>query len=443
MTHCWTSSCGLGRLSFLRTGSIWSGHPSPSWARTSMMSCARVAPRTARADTPMLRTGRRDGSAPAFFFQSDVGSLAVAVNETLRDDKGEDTGKHWWLALLLNLGPPSSPSEPVNVMLCLDSYSRGDTTFDPPSRTILAGADFHAYPMEVQNLSRAGCHVLIRFRAKGDGSAGPLPDPKASVIEVSGKKFYDPEVELDGDEKASPGPEGGGAGNQLHDGYMHFELDSECMTSGEHVLEYGGPGVYKPPLRLILKRRMNVFQRHVASFLRGYLRTEWSLGKAAAAAPATAVQTRPNDEAKVLDVPQQETANDCGFFMLEQIFLVLQLPPPTLRLLAKASVADLVALPWPKQQDILLRKEKLHSGLGSLFSAAQNAGCTDVEVLLRQDAELRQLLRASMVDEASTAFREAVEAWEVRQHCQESGGDAASEAKRRRVTAGSNGHSAT
>merc|ERR1719272_2398463 len=35
-------------------------------------------------------------------FSDGVGALAVPINEMLKDDRGREEGKHWWLALLLN-----------------------------------------------------------------------------------------------------------------------------------------------------------------------------------------------------------------------------------------------------------------------------------------------------------------------------------------------------
>lgn len=363
-------------------------------------------------------------------FGEDIGGLAVAINETLKDEQGEETGKHWWLALLLNLGPLSLDGEASNRVFCLDSYARCETAFDPPPCAAKSGAALDSYPVEVSNLARAGCHVLLRFRARGDGSSGHLPSAEDSVLKVSDKIFPDPEVVLDGEPSPANGTQ------QCHEGYMHFELDSTSPTSGELVLEYGGEGACRPPLKLVAKRRMSVFQRYVASFLRGYLQQEWvtSCGNGSGCGSAgnqAEEQPRPSEAVVLPDVPQQETANYCGFFLLEQLFLVLQLPVATLRLLARASARELGKLPWPSQEAIEIRKQKLRAGLGTLFAAANATGTADVEALLRGDQSLLDDVRTAFVDESSRPFIAAVQEWAALQPSAEPA--AAADAKRRRL----------
>lgn len=358
---------------------------------------------------------------PGGLFQENVGALAVAVNETLRDEKGEDMGKHWWLALMLNMGPPNTADETTNAVFCLDSYTREERTYGTPPRAVIAGApDNDAHALEVQTLSRAGCHVLIKYKARGSEPKWPLAHPRESILIVSGQDFCRPDVELlppDGRGPSSlSGPDGTDdfqhhISSELHDGYLHFELDSESLTSGEHVLEYGGPGVYREPLVMSLKRRMSSFQRKVAGFLRGYLQVEWCQSQGN---KNVKDDYKPPVDAKLLDVPQQENANDCGYFLLEQILLVLQLSPQTLRLLAGASVEDLTSFPWPSQADVTFRKEKLKEGLGVLFQAAKMTGTSDVEVMMRRDPDLLEALRCTLVD--STGFVDAVRSWEEAQH---------------------------
>jgi len=250
-----------------------------------------------------------------------------------------------------------------------------------------------------------------------------------------GPGFDEPEVELLTEEPGEADKP------ERLEGYLHFELDSSARTSGEHVLEYGGAAEDSPSMRLKLVRRCGAFQRQVATFLRGYLHKEWDNNahrrSSSPSKPSGGVATV-HDLSLLPDVPQQETANDCGFFLLEQILRALQLSPALLRTLAAASPEQLAALPWPSQDEVSLRKEKLKEGLGALFEAAQAAGTSDVEVLLRRDAQLRELLRGTLVD--STAFADAVQDLDAfqRRAAQE-----ASAAKRRRPAPGAddNGHS--
>lgn len=379
--------------------------------------------------TTLIKGGATDGNAghanvanwatrrlgAGGLFADDVGALAVPVNETLRDDKGEDMGKHWWLALLLNLSSPrSSPvpngsdAEDSNVLLFLDSYSRADITFDPPRRANLQNrgeAASAAYVAEVRSLSRAGCHALVRLRAQGDGSAGPLGEPRGSVMRVGDRDFRSPTAELTADSMGGDGQPG------MVDGYLHFELDSEANVSGEHTLEYAGMGLFGPPLRLRMTRTITNFQRQVARFLRGYLHKEWAL-RAGQEAPPPEDEDAHEQATRLPDVPQQETANDCGYFILEHIFQVLQLAPKTLKWLSRASVEDMSSLPWPSQEEVTRRKDKLREGLGAMFEAAQRYRVSDVEVLLKKDADLRETLHNTFHD--NEAFAEAALRLEAR-----------------------------
>lgn len=356
---------------------------------------------------------------PGGLFGEDVGALAVPVNETLRDDKGEDMGKHWWLALFVNLGPPRSPTseEEHNVLLCLDSYSRADISYEVPLRSHLASqGEDTSYIVEVRSLSRAGCHALVRLRAQGDGTAGPLLEPRASVLRTDNREFPRPMVEFFTEAVGGDGQPG------MIDGYLHFELDSEAGTSGNHLLEYAGAGQYLPTLRLWLNRTMSPFQQQVTRYLRGYLHKEWHGSRADVSADEV------HDSALLPDVPQQETANDCGYFILEQILLVLQLSPKTLRWLATVDVEDLSSLPWPSQDEVARRKDRLREGLGALFKAAQHCQESDVEVLLRDDENLRETVRTALQENRD--FAEAVKILEQRKL---QGGGAGGEAKRRRM----------
>merc|ERR1712232_133173 len=62
-------------------------------------------------------------------FKSQYAAFSVPINEDLKDDKGNDAGNHWWLALVLN-PPGAAKGEPCSVM-CLDSMQRREKQFSP------------------------------------------------------------------------------------------------------------------------------------------------------------------------------------------------------------------------------------------------------------------------------------------------------------------------
>ncbi|CAE7444052.1 unnamed protein product [Symbiodinium natans] len=97
------------------------------------------------------------------------------------------------------------------------------------------------------------------------------------------------------------------------------------------------------------------------------------------------------------DTAQQESAHDCGFFILEQVLRLLQLSPTALRSLAQRSTEDVAGLPWPAQREVVKRKKKLREITADLFVAARRQGTGDVEALLKQDeAVLRKKLLLAM-----------------------------------------------
>merc|ERR1719491_631564 len=153
-----------------------------------------------------------------------------------------------------------------------------------------------------------------------------------------------------------------------------------------------------------------MFQRQVARYLRGYLHKEYTTRTGEDAPPED--QEADERATRLPDVPQQETANDCGYFILEHIFQVLQLAPQTLKWLAKASVEDISSLPWPSQEEVARRKDKLREGLGALFAAAQQYRISDVEVHLKKDADLCDAVRSAFTE--NDEFAEAVRSLEER-----------------------------
>jgi hypothetical protein len=334
---------------------------------------------------------RRLGQGGLFF--DGIGALAVPVNEMLGDAKGGKE-KHWWLALLLNPragGKERSEAAERMALIYLDSYAHADLRCTPPVKVLMSGNS--GYPLEVSGLSRKGVFANVYFKARGDGTAGALPDPKKSILTVGGREFCNPHVELTVDNRGDDGRPG------RLEGHLEFALDSSVKISSESTLEFGGRGFYGGFPTLCVRRGLSSYQRQVSSFLAGYVAKEWEIADTGDATQRRAYSaSQIMSEVRMPDVPQQETANDCGFFILEQILQALQLSAESLRTLAASSETLLAAMPWPSQQDVVRRKSRLKEGLEALFKAADEMGTQDVEVLLKEDQALRSQLQSAFWD---------------------------------------------
>jgi len=336
-------------------------------------------------------------------FNDSVGALAVPINEMIRDEYGQDEGKHWWLALLLNpRGGSQVQSEHGISLLCLDSLARVEKIYDPPLRTFKYGKH-QSYPLDVYGFTRHGPVAVVTFQVQGDGSVGALPDPQKSQLFAMGQTFSSPYVNLVVNEPGDDGVHG------CMQGSLEFDLGSSAGLIGEYGFEHGERGMYLPMSQIRLQTPESTpFQKDVGRFLGGYLAQEWDSNRSE---NQTDSFDMTRSEANILrpDVPQQENANDCGYFILEQIFLVLQLPAHLLRVLAQASVSDISQLPWPSQEQIAHRKSQLKEALGDLFATAFRDGTCDVELLLQNNPALRAQTYARLV--SGPGFVNAVEQW--------------------------------
>lgn len=346
-------------------------------------------------------------------FGESVGALAVPINEVLKesyDGTRDSAERHWWLAILLNpraVGAADTAEKDVSC-LCLDSFVRAETKFDPPIRATKAGGSLKGYPVEVSSLSRVGFCVNVNFRAWGDGSAGALTEPRKSRLKAGGREFANRELnartkDLGGDNQPS---------NVV--GSLGFRLDRRgaAKTGGEYVLDYGDVGDnYHPPLKLRMGQKPTPFQAEVGRFLGGYLEKEQVSilnGKP---------RPQPQDGATQVEqaiclpgIPQQETSHDCGFFILEAILRIMQLSSEALRELAQASSVEIAMLPWPSQKQVLRRKAKMREIMASLFAEARKTGNSDVESLLKGDPGLRARVRAGL-KEGGSSFEKGYERW--------------------------------
>jgi len=385
-------------------GGLEGGHPSVAYLGSLFYDMLRKGGTTdGRASHASVANWakRRLGQGGLFF--DGIGALAVPVNETLRDGGSgpkQLKERHWWLALLLNPRGGSRPRDEEDVaLLCLDSVARAESRFEPAVRATRHGCP--GYWVEVTNLYRQGFAAFLRIRARSDGSAGPLPDPHKCKLVTGGHEFTRCHCTLTQDQR-------GGQGAPGHvEGILEFALESAQRTCGEYTFEFGEPGSYGPQIRLAVRREPSPYQREVAHLLGGYVAKEWELGAEACSRGGEEYEAaRVGEALRLPDVPQQETANDCGFFILEMILLALQLTPEGFRTLARASTNMVMTLPWPSQKQVKSRKAKLRDAVGALFEAADQMLSDDVEVLLKSYPDLRKRVQAAMWD--GPRFSEAV-----------------------------------
>lgn len=330
-------------------------------------------------------------------FKPAFGAFAVPINEDLKDDKGQDAGNHWWLALVLN-PPGGAKGEPTAVM-CLDSMQRRVKKFDDPLTSEVAGS-VHRYTLEVTEVEQAGYLIIITFDAKGDGSFGPLQRPERSQLIVDGYACVNPTLGLKINMPGADGVQG------RFQGTLTFALDGRCRSSifelryGEETaqeLANRGLGMKEgyAPIRIEFDPfTLTKLQKDVSRYLGGYLAKEWEMH-----GPSKTLRfEKQSARALVADVHQQENLNDCGVYVLENTLRALSLSREFLKAMAEASPKVLKSYPWPTQKDITARKEKLRAIVARLFAVAAEKGTSDVEKLLKDDPELKSEVVSSLTD---------------------------------------------
>jgi len=315
-------------------------------------------------------------------FKKSYSAFSVPINEDLKDEKGQEAGNHWWLALVLN-PPGGALGEPTAVMV-LDSMQRREKQFSEPPKTKLKN---HAgYTLEVTKMEQAGYLIIITFIARGDGSAGPLQRPEASKLYVEDIALLKPELGL----KINMGGASGVSG--CFEGTLTFALDGRVRSSS-FKLDYGegGYGIVDIAFDPFVLTKM---QKNVSRFLGGYLAKEWETN-----GPNKKMRfEKQSARALVADVHQQENLNDCGVFVLENTLRSISMQGEFLKGMAGASPAVLRSFPWPTQEDITQRKEKLKACTARLFAAAADKGTGDVDAILKDNAELRAEVLGSLTD---------------------------------------------
>lgn len=337
-------------------------------------------------------------------FAEGVGAFAVPVNELLSDHRNlAESEKHWWLALMVNPRGGSQAKAGENVaVLCLDSFIRAVAIYDPPMRCERVGTP--GYCLEIVGFSRVGFIAIVHFRAYGDGSVGPVPDPRGSKLILGGRVFSDPLTDLKVNQPGSDGSPG------VIEGTIEFGLNSTVRTSGEYIFEYGGSCDFGAPLRFKVTRDRGPCHEQVVNFLGGYLAKESQAINGSSGLASVLDESRVREGLRLVDCPQQECAHDCGYFMLEILLRALQLPPEALRALGNATADELAALPWPSQSDVHRKKSRMKGVLKCLFAACQRTGKSDVEALFRDDVALLRRVRRAMRD-GGMNFARGVHKW--------------------------------
>merc|ERR1712048_927141 len=159
-------------------------------------------------------------------------------------------------------------------------------------------------------------------------------------------------------------------------------------------LFYAGAGF--PPIKLEFDPfQLTKMQKNVSRYLGGYLAKEWETNGPAKNQRFDKTSAR----ALVADVHQQENLNDCGVFVLENTLRSLSMKPEFLKTMASATLQVLKTFPWPTQQDITVRKQKLKAIVARLFEVAAESGTSDVEKLFKGNEALRRGATAALTDE--------------------------------------------
>lgn len=185
----------------------------------------------------------------------------------------------------------------------------------------------------------------------------------------------------------------GGEGVQgSFEGTLTFSLDGRCRSSTFEFV-YGSEGYGSIKLEFD-PFSLTKLQKDVSRFIGGYLAKEWLQN-----GPDKKKQfMKTSSRALVADVFQQENLNDCGVFMLENMLRSLSMDKNFLKKMAEASSESLKSFPWPTQGDITTRKHKLKEIAAKLFSACAEKGISDVEVVLKDNEELKAQVVASLTD---------------------------------------------
>merc|ERR1711920_1156812 len=170
-------------------------------------------------------------------------------------------------------------------------------------------------------------------------------------------------------------------------------LDGSIRSSA-FDFRYAGQG-YKPITVEFDPFQLTKLQKTVTRFLGGYLAKEWEMN-----GPSKTTRfEKQSARALVADVYQQENLNDCGVFVLENTLRSLSMRPEFLRNMASAKIDMLKSFPWPTQQDITVRKQKLKAIVARLFEVAAENNSSDVEKLLKSSEALRLEALLSLTDE--------------------------------------------
>lgn len=309
-------------------------------------------------------------------------AIALPINETLIDPENKKNvmGQHWWLALVLN---PANPAEEKQAtVICVDSMKRRVTSFDPPHKQNKLHSLF-TYSLDVTKIEQAAHRLWIYFDVSGDGSCGPLPDPRTSTLTIDQSTLAKPPslaLTINLNEPNQPG---------RYQGQLEFELDGRCKASLFHFTY--SPGFGFPSIQLEFDAfSLSKMQKNVTRMTSGFLKKEWEKENRKIAYDKSKVR------AAMVNAPQQENLYDCGVFVLENILILLQQGEDYLaRIAADPTNVDIAR--WCGQAEVRHRRRRLVDCLSICFQEAATKKSSDISVLLK-DSDFRQKVKDCLTD---------------------------------------------
>jgi len=309
-------------------------------------------------------------------------AIAVPINEVLTDpdDKKKILGQHWWLALVLN--PENAARGKTSTVICVDSMKRRITSFDPATKHYKKDS-LMSYSIEVTKIEQAAHRLWVYFDCVGDGSHGPLPDPRGSTLAVDKSSVVtNPDLALTVNNNM-PGQPG------RYEGQLEFALDGRCKASNFDFHYSPGFGFDEIPLQFDAFNLSKV-QKNVTRMLGGFLKKEWEKEEHKASFEKKRVR------AAMVNAPQQENLYDCGVFVLENVLCILQQGKEYVDKISEDPTSE-EAL-WVGQAEVRHRRKRLVDCLGICFEACARVGTVDLNKVLEEDADLKEKVKACLTD---------------------------------------------
>jgi len=310
-------------------------------------------------------------------------AIAVPINEVLTDpdDKKKVLGRHWWLALVLN--PENAARGKTSTVICIDSMKRRVTGFEPATK-YYKKESLMSYSIEVTKIEQAAHRLWVYFDCAGDGSHGPLPDPRSSTLQVDKADVVrNPELALTINNNV-PGQPG------RYEGQLEFALDGRCKASNFDFHYCPGFGFDEIPLQFDAFH-LSKMQKNVTRMLGGFLKKEWDKEGHKASFDKKKVR------AAMVNAPQQENLYDCGVFVLENVLCILQEGKSYVDKISDDPTNEAVAR-WVGQAEVRHRRKRLVDCLMICFGACARMGTTDLNKVLEEDADVKEQVKACLTD---------------------------------------------